>query len=131
MSDGQRGLIPAAEAADLRPLPLFAYGTLLDAEFLGHLLERPVAAEPARLEGYRVEILAGFDWPVLVAEEGGTVEGRLYAGLGPVDLERLDAYEGVGEGLYRRVEVVAEAVRIGRVAAWVYLPTERTLRRRA
>jgi len=130
MTNPARGLILRAEAPDLRPLPVFAYGTLLDTTFLVQLVEHPVPSEPARLDGYRVETLARFGWPVLVAAQGAVVEGRINRGLDGRDLERIDAYEGVAEGLYERVEV--EVWTFGgerEEAAFVYLPTARTLAR--
>lgn len=132
MTKPARGLILRAEAPDLRPLPVFTYGTLLETTFLGQLVEHPVASEPAQLNGYRIEILAAFQWPVLVAAQGESVAGRIYRGLDGRDLERIDAYEGVAEGLYERVEVEVD-VEVGGEArcqpAFVYLPTARTLAR--
>lgn len=113
-----------------RDLPLFAYGTLVEPEFAGRLLERPVDPEPARLldfELLRVEsmpVASVFDAP------GETVDGRLYRGLEPGDWERLDRYEGVHEGLY--VRIVGRVVAEGKDAsepAFVYVATEKTLRR--
>ncbi len=130
MTNPARGLILRTEAPDLRPLPVFAYGTLLDTTFLVQLVEHPVPSEPARLDGYRVETLARFDWPVLVAAQDAVVEGRINRGLDGRDLERIDAYEGVAEGLYERVEVEVWTCSGEREeAAFVYLPTARTLAR--
>lgn len=110
------------------PLPLFVYGTLLDHDLMARLLERPVRAEPARLPDFEILRLESFPYPLAFHAPGDEVLGRLYRGLRTDDYARLDAYEGVGEGLYQRMEaeVAAEG---GAVAAWVYLPTERTLRR--
>lgn len=116
-----------------RLLSVFSPGRLLDEGFMADLLERPVSSLPCRLGGFRVvELGGGARWPVLVPDERGVVEGKLYWGLDRRDLERLDAYEGVGEGLYRRQSVVVEVGERGqrsREVAFVYLPTERTLRR--
>ncbi len=130
MSEPARGLILRSEAPDLRPLPVFAYGSLLEPAFLERLVEHPVASEPARLYGYCVEILSTFQWPILVAKHGELVAGRIHRGLDGRDLERIDAYEGVAEGLYERVEVEVRAGS-GEVLqpAFVYLPTARTLAR--
>jgi len=124
---------PAAEATGERTeRPLFAYGTLADPGFVAQLLERPVAAEPAELLGFvRVEP-AGFDYPVVLASPGERAPGLLYRALRAEDWVRLDAYEGVGEGLYFRD--VGEAVAPGDAPgsgeeAWVYLPTARTVDR--
>lgn len=124
---------PAAEATGERTdLPLFAYGTLADPGFVARVLERPVAAEPAELVGFvRVEP-EGFDYPVVLASPGERTEGLLYRALRADDWRRLDAYEGVGEALYFRE--VAEAVSPGGEPGsgeetFVYLPTDRTVRR--
>jgi gamma-glutamylcyclotransferase (GGCT)/AIG2-like uncharacterized protein YtfP len=114
-------------------LPLFAYGTLTDAVFTGHLLERRLDAEPASLVDFERLSLVGFDYPVVVEAPGKTVEGFLYRHLSADDYARLDAYEGVGEGLYRRI--VARVVAAGgerspaSEGAFVYVPGERTLKR--
>jgi len=129
--DEARGLLPAAPGVDPgggSPLPLFTYGSLLDAEFLGRLLEHPVASEPASLRGWAVATLDRLEWPVLVAEPGSVVEGRLYRGLDADDWRRIDAYEGVGEGLYQRA-TAAVTTTGGSEPAAVYLPTGRTLER--
>lgn len=114
-----------------RALPLFVYGTLLDERFVGHLLEHPVASEPAELRGFRIAELPAFQWPVLVAVDGAVASGSLYRDLSLEDLRRLDLYEGVAEGLYIRLEVEVETGRGGREAAWAYLPSDRTLVRGA
>jgi gamma-glutamylcyclotransferase (GGCT)/AIG2-like uncharacterized protein YtfP len=114
-------------------LPLFTYGTLLEREFTSRLLEHPVVTEPARLLGYETAELADLLYPVVVESEGGSVEGHLYRDLTSEDYERLDAYEGVREELYRRVavEVVAGSESESRQPepAYLYVATERTLRR--
>jgi gamma-glutamylcyclotransferase (GGCT)/AIG2-like uncharacterized protein YtfP len=137
MGRSPTGLAPRSDSAGQDgpqpPLPVFAYGTLLEESFVANLLEHPVGSRPGLLMGYRLARLGGEDgWPVLLAEEGGVIEGRLYRNLDRGDLARLDAYEGVGEGLYRRHRV---AVQVGQgpdrtsEEAFVYIPTERTLRR--
>lgn len=125
-ADGDR----ASTTESSSPLPLFAYGTLRDERFVGHLLEREVSAEAATLLDFeRVEI-DGFGYPAVLAAEGGRVEGSLYRDLSADDYRRLDAYEGVEEGLYQRLK--------GRVLsrdselpepAYVYLVTERVVAR--
>lgn len=112
-------------------LPLFVYGTLLEPLFVERLLEHPVTVDRARLTGYRVTMLTGFNWPVLIPADGEVVEGQVFRDLDAEDLRRLDSYEGVGEGLYRRVGVTVESDASGAEPAWTYLPTERTLNRRA
>jgi gamma-glutamylcyclotransferase (GGCT)/AIG2-like uncharacterized protein YtfP len=112
-----------------RTLPLFAYGTLTDEALVAGLLERPVRAEAARLLDFELLELEGFGYPTVFAAEGEEVEGKLYRGLTDEDLRRLDAYEGVGEGLYRRTTARAAAGDLEPREAFVYLVTERTLER--
>jgi len=107
------GLQPRTTGPDA-PRLLFAYGTLA-----------PGGPDAADLGGWTADAVRGrmFDlgpYPALVdpsEPSAGWVEGFVR----PVDarelLERLDPYEGVGEGLYRRV---ASETRAGRLA-WVYV----------
>ena len=120
------------DVADERLLPVFVFGELFDAEFFGRLLEHPVVFEPARLVGYRIAQLAAFDWPILVLDDDETVSGSVCRGVEAADLRRIDAYHGVEEGLYRREAVSLRIGEEGAVSieeAFVYLPTDRTLRR--
>jgi gamma-glutamylcyclotransferase (GGCT)/AIG2-like uncharacterized protein YtfP len=118
------------DVPDDRLLPVFAFGEKPDPGFVERLLEHPVRAEPARLPAYRVDRLAMIDWPILVPDDQEIVEGRLFLGLDAEDLRRLDAYQGVGEGLYRRTAVSVQLGETGNAAeAFIYLPTDRTLRR--
>ncbi|HSL84750.1 MAG TPA: gamma-glutamylcyclotransferase family protein [Thermoanaerobaculia bacterium] len=110
-------------------LPLFAYGTLTDEAFVAGLLERPVRPETARLLDFELLELEGFGYPTVFSAEGEEVQGVLYRGLTDEDLRRLDAYEGVGEGLYRRLTALVVAGEGEPEEAFVYLVTERTVRR--
>ncbi len=110
-------------------LPLFVYGTLLDEKLAAGLLERPVLAEPARLQDFELLRLEGFPYPTVFHAPGENVEGRLYRGLTDGDYERLDAYEGVGEELYQRIEARAAGGDGASEAVFTYTPTEKTLRR--
>ena len=115
-------------------LPLFAYGTLVDPTFVSALLERPVHAEPAVLTDFQLVPLTGIAYPVVVEAPGNEVQGRLYRLLSAEDYTRLDAYEGVREGLYQRrvAEVTSGKDRTGPASsepAFVYVPTGKTLQR--
>ena len=93
---------------------LFAYGTLA-----------PETSDPAGLEGWVADAVRGrlYDlgpYPALVDhddQQADWVEGYVR----PVSLDQLtgslDSYEGVGEGLYRRVEATTRAGR----QVWVYV----------
>ncbi len=114
-------------------LPLFVYGTLLDATFVGNLLGRPFVPEPAELLDFQLLELPGLAYPVIQEASGRKVEGRLYRHLTEEDFERLDAYEGVAEGLYQRtageITTPATADRGSTERAWIYVPTVQTLSR--
>ena len=114
-------------------MPLFVYGTLRDPEFASRLLERELAMEPARLLDFELLRLEGLAYPTVFEAPGEVVAGGLYRGLTGEDYERLDAYEGAHEGLYVRIEgrVVAgeDASKGAPEPAYVYVVTERTLRR--
>lgn len=110
-------------------LPLFAYGTLTDEAFVTGLLERPVRPEAARLLDFELLELEGFGYPTVFSADGAEVRGVLYRGLTEEDLRRLDAYEGVGEGLYRRLTARVVAGKEAPEEAFLYAVTERALRR--
>jgi len=115
--------------SDAPPLPLFAYGTLSDPVFTGRLLERRLAPEPAVLLDHTLAELPGLGYSVAVPAPGRQAEGQLYRFLTAADYDRLDAYEGVGEGLYSRRR--AEALPAPDGAAepvFVYIPTDRAVR---
>lgn len=112
-------------------LPLFVYGTLLDPEFVANLLERPFIPESAELFDFELLDLPGLLYPVVQAASGSKVQGRLYRHLAEKDFDRLDAYEGVAEGLYQRAtaKIVAVASGADSERAYVYVPTFQTLSR--
>lgn len=125
-----KGLEPASQdGSRLPPLPVFAAAGLIDPQLVMHLLEREVESVRATLQDFRRVEMAEMDWAMLMPHPGGEVDGVVYIGLRPADLERLDAYRGVREGLYRRAAATARLERGGACAVFVYLPTERTLRR--
>jgi hypothetical protein len=133
-SDRPVGLAPlsASEPAVERLLPVFVAAGQLDAGLVENLLEHEIATAAARLPDYRRVALPGVAWSVLVPAPGDAVEGKVVLGLGHEDLRRLDAYRGVGEGLYRRTAAPVAVAALGVAQpAYIYLPTERTLRRRA
>ncbi len=132
MSDKQSTGLAVVETdePDDRVLPVFVVPGSIDRGRVSQLLERAVPSAAARLHGYRRVELAAIGWPVLVVAPGDTVEGAVLLALDRDALRRLDAYRGVGEGLYRRV--AAPVTIAGRAAvepAFIYLPTERTLLR--
>lgn len=115
------------------PPPLFVYGTLVDVAFAASVLGRAPEREPARLLDFERLELEGLPYPAVSEAPGEVVEGLVYRGLVPEEIERLDAYEGVAEGLYRRIVAHVVAGEPGQAgppeSAFVYVATEKTLRR--
>lgn len=100
--------------------PLFVYGTLMEQGAQSGLLGSCVR-RPATMRGSLFSMPAGY--PALRPDDAGVVHGEL------VDLDSegllaiLDTYEGVHQGLYRRV-VLPARVGIKPVPAWVYVMSE-------
>ena len=110
-----------------RRLPLFAWGRLQDRKFVGHLLGHPVDATPATLRDVAAVDLDGSGEPLLVASPGSQVDGWLICGLMPSDYERIDAYSGVEEGLYRRLVGSAADESEEERDVYFYLASEKAL----
>jgi hypothetical protein len=127
VNSGGAGLQPLTEAP---PLPLLAYGRLADPVFVGRLLERRLRHEPAVLLDHTLGELPGLGYPVVVPAPDRQAQGLLYRFLTAADYDRLDAYEGVGEGLYSRRRGEARSAAGGASEpVFVYVPTDRSLRR--
>ncbi len=96
-----------------RETHLFVYGTLREGGEAAGLLRGCVLVGPGTVRG-RLHDLGAY--PALVPAAGdGVVRGEVWRC--PVEvLARLDAYEGVAEGLFRRTRVEAAGVE-----CWVYV----------
>jgi len=66
------------------------------------------------------EGIDGFAGPAAEPDPSAAIHGKVYEGLSDGELERIDRYEGVPEGLYRRD---AATVEVGntRIEAWFYV----------
>jgi gamma-glutamylcyclotransferase len=103
----------------------FAYGSnLCRATFVERRGMQPLAARPARLDGFRL----AFDLPVgpgergvanVVHDDAAHVWGVCYQ-LTHDAAEFLDRTEGVDRGWYRRLDVVTETPDGDRIAAFAY-----------
>jgi len=82
---------------------LFVYGTLLDDGLVEQLTGRRFPKRAAQLSGYRKCMPAG-QYPYIVPDNDGTVDGTLLCDLTADALRMFDAYEDEGR-LYRRIEV--------------------------
>lgn len=103
---------------------LFSFGTLRDPELFHRVVGRPMAAftiAPAVLRGHGSRRAEGFSYPVLVVEEGGTLEGIVVHGLTPVEIERVQYYET----LEYELRAVAVEVSGAPVLALGFFATER------
>jgi|SRR5579864_2195210 len=106
---------------------LFAYGSLVDPlqleAVLGH--KHPGERVAARLRGYRRVTTDGYQYPFVVEDADGSVDGVLVMDLSTGDLQVLDRYEEVEFGIYRRAPVQVEAWGCGpspmRLSAEVYV----------
>lgn len=106
------------------PSGVFVYGTLRsDGTHAGLLAGYDRL--PARVRGVLYDLPAGY--PALVPDEqAGWVHGELVQVTEPRLLALLDHYEGVGEGLYRRVPLVVHlGLRTQHAWTWVMDHPER------
>jgi gamma-glutamylcyclotransferase (GGCT)/AIG2-like uncharacterized protein YtfP len=99
---------------------LFVYGTLIEDTFVRELIGRVPPSQPAVLSGYGVGRHPTAPHATAEPDPGASIAGKVYEGLTPDELERIDRYEGVPEGLYRRVGMTVE-VGLWRADAWVYM----------
>lgn len=98
--------------AESHPERVFVYGTLRRGGGGEHRLANASFAGPANVPG---RLLAGPGYPVLVLDGDAPVQGEIWR-CDAETLADLDAYEGVDEGLFRRVRR-----EIGGAPAWVYV----------
>jgi gamma-glutamylcyclotransferase (GGCT)/AIG2-like uncharacterized protein YtfP len=96
----------------------FAYGSLICADIMSAVTGQVLHGEPARLDGHVRHPVRGEDYPGVVAQPGGRVDGILYSGLDGAALARLDAFEG---DMYERRQVTVNLVGGGQRAAWCYI----------
>lgn len=96
-----------------RDFNLFVYGTLLRDGAAAGLLEEATLLRTAQVGGSLYQTDAGY--PVLVLGGSERVPGEIWRCPVPL-LARLDQYEGVDEGLFRRVALYVEDV-----PCWTYV----------
>jgi hypothetical protein len=69
----------------------------MDIDLLSGVLGRPItpsALAPVLLRGYRRSAVLGADYPVVVSDPEGWVEGVILAGVSVAERDRLVRYEG-------------------------------------
>lgn len=105
----------------------FFYGTLMFAEVRRALLGRSPRTVPAILSGYRrcvVRLPRRVELPVIQEQADAQVAGLLAVGLQRADLARLDQFENVGGGLYRRI-VCSVETDTGKRSTYAYVAGSR------
>lgn len=87
---------------------VFLHGALRHDPLRAAILGRDTRSVAARMDGVALRQGPQADWPLLVPEPGGRVEGAILGGLSGEDLARLDHHEAaLGQ---RRVQMVADGV---------------------
>ena len=99
----------------------FAYGTLEIPQVFEAVTGKHLPSTPANLGGHVRFLLAGKDYPGLIARPGAVTDGRLYLGISERCLRKLDSYE---DRFYLRKRLRVQAGRY-RVWAWVYVLSPR------
>lgn len=100
----------------------FAYGSNLDVAQMRRRCPQAQLLGPATLWGWRFRI-GGSGYATVVPESGAVVYGVLWQ-LTVVDEARLDAYEGVEEGIYRKASLAVEHGFAVPEQVMVYLATD-------
>ncbi|HJO03803.1 MAG TPA: gamma-glutamylcyclotransferase family protein [Acidobacteriota bacterium] len=101
---------------------LFVYGELCCAETIVGLLGRMPICVPAVMRGYQREISQATGYYEARPAAGQQIVGLLFGEVTAAETERLDEFEDVANGLYRRRECQVQLVGTGRreVAAQAY-----------
>ena len=116
------------------PLPLaegeavFFYGTLMDRQVLRAVLGRTVLRQelvPATLVGFRREAALDLPYPLLVADENATVNGRMFLSSASRDIARINHFEH-GEYWAARHSVLDRGGKWHQ--AWLYVALDCVLR---
>ena len=90
---------------------LFAYGSLADPRRLDDVLGHGHCGERlrARLDGFERITTAAYPFPYIVAAHGRSVDGVLLMDFSSDEVDALDRYEEVDQGIYQRQSVEVEA----------------------
>lgn len=98
----------------MKKLPLFVFGTLLDLDVLGIVLDREIEqpfVRPATLAGFRCVRISDETYPVLVEDPGAVVKGGVLWDLNGADWSRIRFFESYEYELEAcRVEVEGDGI---------------------
>lgn len=95
----------------------FTYGSLMCEDIMSSVAGMTMFGEPGTLHGHARHPVREEDYPGMVPDAHGQVEGRLYRDLTEAAFARLDRFEGE---MYERRRVQVHAGQ-GVVAAWTYI----------
>jgi gamma-glutamylcyclotransferase (GGCT)/AIG2-like uncharacterized protein YtfP len=109
-------MIRDARAREAGRFHLFVYGTLRQGSGANAHLRGCERLADATIPGTLYDIDGRF--PAVVLYGGGRVRGEVWRCPAPA-LARLDAYEGMASGLFRRVAIEAETP-AGAIPCWTY-----------
>jgi gamma-glutamylcyclotransferase (GGCT)/AIG2-like uncharacterized protein YtfP len=101
-------------------LPLFVYGTLMSGQAQAGLLGR-LSRRKAVISGRLFHLSAGY--PAVTLDGRDEVHGELVGPLDARTLRLLDHYEGLDDGVYRRV-VVQARIGLRPHQAWAYVMSD-------
>jgi gamma-glutamylcyclotransferase (GGCT)/AIG2-like uncharacterized protein YtfP len=90
---------------------LFVYGTLLFPEILKKIVGREYNSVKAVLKDYRRFAVKDFDYPAIIEQKNGMVNGNLILNVDDVAMNVLSGFEG-NEYVKREVEVLADNKKI-------------------
>jgi len=111
---------PIFNSADEKLVPLFAYGTLRDADTLLLVVKNSdhLVFQPAVLQGWRAVFWRGRSYPGVIPDPAGSVDGELISGLTAVDWQNLITYEGEAYSL----EICRPSFQGKIHQAWIFMP---------
>ena len=90
---------------NLTIMNLFVYGTLMVEAIWLSIVQGKYHGERGILQNYSRRKLRGQIYPVMIFDPGSKIEGIIYFGIHPMDLARLDDFEGDG---YKRIQVMVD-----------------------
>jgi gamma-glutamylcyclotransferase len=104
----------------------FAYGSNLDFLHFKSRCSSAIFSEKAFLEGYKLTFPQyDIEWrggvAGIIPSKNSMVEGVIYM-ISDIDLNKLDSYEDVAKGDYRRECMVVKNIDSDEVKAWTYIP---------
>ena len=85
---------------------VFAFGTLMDNEFLKKLLGRSIDSESAILNGY--EKIQVIEYPFAVKKASAKIKGKLLLNLTNKDMKKIDNWERTPQNYYIKTKVIVQ-----------------------